>query len=43
MSIAINLMRWNPLDASRRLQPHPIDDALRDLYQWAMCGGEADQ
>lgn len=38
MSIAVNLQRWNRLDASGRPQPHPIDDALAGLYQVAMCG-----
>jgi D-alanyl-D-alanine carboxypeptidase len=40
MSVAVNLMRWNKLDASGKPQQHPIDDALRALYQLAMCGSE---
>jgi D-alanyl-D-alanine carboxypeptidase len=38
MSIAVNLMRWNKLDASGKPQAHPIDAALSGLYQLAMCG-----
>jgi D-alanyl-D-alanine carboxypeptidase len=38
MSVAINLVRWNKLDASGKPQHHPIDDALSTLYQQAMCG-----
>ncbi|WP_220448329.1 serine hydrolase domain-containing protein [Nonomuraea diastatica] len=38
MSIAINLQRWNRLDASGRPQRHPIDDALAALYRVAMRG-----
>ncbi len=38
MSVAINLMRWNRLDASGKPQQHPINDALRNLYQLAMSG-----
>ena len=40
MSVAVNLMRWNKLDVSGKPQQHPIDDALRTLYQLAMCGSE---
>jgi D-alanyl-D-alanine carboxypeptidase len=40
MSVAVNLMRWNKLDASGKPQQHPIDDALRAFYQLAMCGNE---
>jgi D-alanyl-D-alanine carboxypeptidase len=40
MSVAVNLMRWNKLDCTGRPQQHPIDDALRTLYQLAMCGTE---
>jgi D-alanyl-D-alanine carboxypeptidase len=36
MSVALNLQRWNRLDASGKPQPHPIDDALADFYQLAM-------
>jgi D-alanyl-D-alanine carboxypeptidase len=38
MSVAVNLMRWNKLDSSGKLQPHPLDAALLALYQLAMCG-----
>jgi D-alanyl-D-alanine carboxypeptidase len=38
MSVAMNLVRWNQLDASGKPQHHPIDDALSTLYQQAMCG-----
>lgn len=42
MSVAINLMRWNVLDASGQPQPHPIDAALAALYRTALCGGASD-
>ncbi|MFJ6016383.1 serine hydrolase domain-containing protein [Streptomyces sp. NPDC092952] len=38
MSVAVNLQRWNRLDASGRPQPHPVDDALVALYRVAMHG-----
>ncbi|MRH89212.1 serine hydrolase [Nocardia sp. SYP-A9097] len=38
MSIAVNLQRWNQLDAVGRPQPHPIDHALQALIQLALCG-----
>lgn len=38
MSFAINLMRWNRLDASGQPLPHPIDDALSTLRLEALCG-----
>ncbi|MFJ9646169.1 serine hydrolase domain-containing protein [Streptomyces sp. NPDC101206] len=38
MSVAINMMRWNELDASGNPRPHPIDEALKSLYGQAMCG-----
>lgn len=38
VSVAVNLQRWNRLDASGRPQPHPIDDALVRLYRVAMYG-----
>ncbi|MFF5714292.1 serine hydrolase domain-containing protein [Streptomyces sp. NPDC012756] len=41
MSVAINLIRWNRPDASGRPQPHPIDGAVKALYQEALCGGAA--
>ncbi|MDA3646787.1 beta-lactamase family protein [Saccharopolyspora indica] len=39
MSVAVNIQRWNRLDAAGRPQPHPIDDALEALHQAAMHGG----
>lgn len=36
LSIALNLQRWNRLDATGAPQPHPIDKALAALYQVAM-------
>ncbi|MFI6560725.1 serine hydrolase domain-containing protein [Streptomyces sp. NPDC050534] len=38
LAVAVNLQRWNSLDASGRPQPHPIDDALATLYRVAMYG-----
>jgi D-alanyl-D-alanine carboxypeptidase len=38
MSVAVNLQRWNELDASGKPRPHAIDDALTTLYELAMCG-----
>lgn len=38
MSVAVNLMRWNRMDASGRPLPHPLDDAVQALYRLAMCG-----
>ncbi len=38
MSVAMNLVRWNELDASGRPQHHPIDDALSTFRELAMCG-----
>ncbi|MEU1127810.1 serine hydrolase domain-containing protein [Streptomyces sp. NPDC005899] len=38
MAVAVNLQRWNRLDASGKPQPHPIDDALATLYRVAMYG-----
>ena len=38
MSAAVNLMRWNKLDASGKPQHHPIDDALPLFYRLGMCG-----
>jgi D-alanyl-D-alanine carboxypeptidase len=43
MSVAVNLMRWNKLDISGKPQAHPLDAALRDFYQLALCGGNAQQ
>lgn len=37
MSIAMNLVRWNKLDASGRPQHHPIDDALSAFQKEAVC------
>ncbi|MBO2464612.1 serine hydrolase domain-containing protein [Actinomadura violacea] len=36
MAVAVNLQRWHTLDATGKPQPHPIDDALKALYQAAM-------
>ncbi|MFJ8663479.1 serine hydrolase domain-containing protein [Streptomyces sp. NPDC093795] len=41
MSVAVNLQRWNEMDSSVTPQHHPIDDALKALYQQAMCGSGA--
>ncbi|MEU5365069.1 serine hydrolase domain-containing protein [Streptomyces sp. NPDC005925] len=38
MTVAVNLQRWNRLDSWGRPQPHPIDDALAELYRVAMYG-----
>jgi D-alanyl-D-alanine carboxypeptidase len=38
MSVAVNLTRWNTLDAAGKPQHHPIDDALSAFYHLAMCG-----
>ncbi|MEU5217269.1 serine hydrolase domain-containing protein [Streptomyces sp. NPDC020807] len=38
MAVAVNLQRWNELDASGRPQPHPIDDALAAFHHAAMYG-----
>ncbi|MFJ8085856.1 serine hydrolase domain-containing protein [Streptomyces sp. NPDC096205] len=38
MSVAVNLARWNRLDASGQPQPHPIDKALAALEEQALCG-----
>ncbi|WP_328904116.1 beta-lactamase family protein [Streptomyces sp. NBC_00441] len=38
LAVAVNLQRWNRLDASGRPQPHPIDAALEALYRVAMYG-----
>jgi D-alanyl-D-alanine carboxypeptidase len=42
MSIAVNLQRWNVLDASGRPQHHDIDDALSDFCRLAMRGCAGD-
>lgn len=36
LSVATNLARWNSLTPEGRPQPHPIDEALSDLYRLAM-------
>ncbi|MFC4373239.1 serine hydrolase domain-containing protein [Nocardia halotolerans] len=36
LSVALNLVRWNEMGADGKPKPHPIDDALTDLYQVAM-------
>ncbi|MEU9645897.1 serine hydrolase domain-containing protein [Streptomyces sp. NPDC048188] len=38
MAVAVNLQRWNVLDASGRPQHHPIDDALAALHRLALYG-----
>ncbi|GAA2586404.1 MULTISPECIES: serine hydrolase domain-containing protein [Streptomyces] len=38
MAVAVNLQRWNRLDASGRPLPHPIDDALAALHRVALYG-----
>ncbi|MVU83042.1 serine hydrolase [Nocardia sp. ET3-3] len=38
LSLAVNLQRWNRLDATGRPQPHPIDTALQTFVQLALCG-----
>jgi D-alanyl-D-alanine carboxypeptidase len=43
MSVAVNLMRWNKLDASGKPQQHLIDNALRAFYKIAMCAVEERQ
>ncbi|WP_225800825.1 serine hydrolase [Streptomyces sp. NK15101] len=41
MAVAVNTQRWNRLDSSGKPQPHPIDEALADLYRVAMYGRPA--
>ncbi|MFJ4876922.1 serine hydrolase domain-containing protein [Streptomyces sp. NPDC088745] len=36
LALALNLQRWNTLDASGRPEPHPIDKALATFYDLAM-------
>ncbi|MGW2227902.1 serine hydrolase domain-containing protein [Streptomyces formicae] len=36
LAVAVNMQRWNRLDASGRPEPHPIDEALATLYRVAM-------
>ncbi len=43
MSVAVNLQRWNRLDAAGRPRPHPIDDPLQDFYRLAMCGSAGER
>ncbi len=38
LALAVNMQRWNRLDASGRPQPHPIDAALATLCRVAMHG-----
>ncbi|MFH9956065.1 serine hydrolase domain-containing protein [Streptomyces roseolus] len=38
LAVAVNMQRWNGLDASGAPLPHPIDDALTALYRVAMYG-----
>lgn len=41
LSIAVNLMRPNRLDAAGRPRHHPLDDALPAVYRVAMTGAPA--
>ncbi|RII15933.1 D-alanyl-D-alanine carboxypeptidase precursor [Streptomyces sp. YIM 130001] len=38
LSVAMNLQRWNALDATGRPRPHPIDAALDAFYESALYG-----
>ncbi|MFE6719161.1 serine hydrolase domain-containing protein [Streptomyces albidoflavus] len=38
LAVAVNLQRWNRLDASGRPRPHPVDEALEALHHLAMYG-----
>ncbi|WP_308166435.1 serine hydrolase domain-containing protein [Nocardia albiluteola] len=38
LSLAVNLQRWNRLDANGSPQPHPIDAALQALVRLGLCG-----
>ncbi|MEU2783759.1 MULTISPECIES: serine hydrolase domain-containing protein [Streptomyces] len=38
MAVAVNLQRWNRLDASGVPRPHPIDAALEEFHRVAMYG-----
>ncbi|MFE9339942.1 serine hydrolase domain-containing protein [Streptomyces sp. NPDC007063] len=38
LAVAVNLQRWNRLDASGKPQPHPVDDALATLHRVALHG-----
>jgi D-alanyl-D-alanine carboxypeptidase len=38
LSLAVNLQRWNTLDAAGKPQRHAIDDALADFRQLALYG-----
>ncbi|MFJ3637293.1 serine hydrolase domain-containing protein [Streptomyces sp. NPDC090112] len=38
LAVAVNLQRWNRLDASGMPQPHPIDEALAEFHRVAMYG-----
>ena len=39
LSVALNLVRWNEIDASGRPRPHAIDHALHAIYRLAMGAG----
>ncbi|MGE7388032.1 serine hydrolase domain-containing protein [Streptomyces sp. NPDC004126] len=39
MSVAVNLQRWTAPDPAGGRPPHPIDTALNELYDEAMCDG----
>ncbi|KAB8161969.1 serine hydrolase [Streptomyces sp. 3MP-14] len=38
LAVAVNLQRWNRLDAAGRPQPHPIDEALAAFHRLALYG-----
>lgn len=38
LAVAVNLQRWNRLDASGRPRPHPVDEALDAFHRLAMYG-----
>lgn len=37
LSVAMNLVRWNSVDASGKPRHHPIDDALSTFQRQALC------
>ncbi|MFF2304244.1 serine hydrolase domain-containing protein [Streptomyces sp. NPDC058128] len=37
MSVAVNLQRWNARSAEGTPQPHPVDTALKSLYDRSLC------
>ncbi|HET6285598.1 MAG TPA: serine hydrolase domain-containing protein [Amycolatopsis sp.] len=38
LAVAVNMQRWNRLDATGTPQPHPLDEALAALYATALGG-----